>query len=253
MANMFHCRNRSVCVEGWGFISRFLEPPGVFRCILLRIDFSQAPRYSPVSEHCEPFHLMVFTLLLWRFFFVKTHLLEILQFSIHFPILGYWWEEISIILFYHNSTTWYNIKWNSLKVIYILNSIMCKFRFNTVSCSCSQPLWFSFHPGLLSVSYDEWDYGLEARVRDGVAIITMATSTMMMDRGPHTLLKSECHGAPDKKTPISGNPNEVLRWRSQDTLSCHMSAAAHRIHLLFMGAMLSNNRENKLVCILAKS
>lgn len=66
-------------------------------------------------------------------------------------------------------------------------------------------------PGLLSVSYDEWDYGLEARVRDGVAIITMATSTMMMDRGPHTLLKSECHGAPDKKTPISGNPNEVLR------------------------------------------
>lgn len=67
------------------------------------------------------------------------------------------------------------------------------------------------HPGLLSVSYDEWDYGLEARVRDGVAIITMATSTMMMDRGPHTLLKSECHGAPDKKTPISGNPNEVLR------------------------------------------
>lgn len=69
----------------------------------------------------------------------------------------------------------------------------------------------SSHPGLLSVSYDEWDYGLEARVRDGVAIITMATSTMMMDRGPHTLLKSECHGAPDKKTPISGNPNEVLR------------------------------------------
>uniref|UniRef100_A0AAX7THR0 Glutamate receptor n=1 Tax=Astatotilapia calliptera TaxID=8154 RepID=A0AAX7THR0_ASTCA len=40
-----------------------------------------------------------------------------------------------------------------------------------------------FPTGLLSVSYDEWDYGLEARVRDGVAIITMATSTMMMDRG----------------------------------------------------------------------
>uniref|UniRef100_A0A8D3EEW3 Glutamate receptor n=1 Tax=Scophthalmus maximus TaxID=52904 RepID=A0A8D3EEW3_SCOMX len=46
-----------------------------------------------------------------------------------------------------------------------------------------------FPTGLLSVSYDEWDYGLDARVRDGVAIITMATSTMMMDRGPHTLLK----------------------------------------------------------------
>uniref|UniRef100_A0A8C3AQ43 Glutamate receptor n=1 Tax=Cyclopterus lumpus TaxID=8103 RepID=A0A8C3AQ43_CYCLU len=36
-----------------------------------------------------------------------------------------------------------------------------------------------FPTGLLSVSYDEWDYGLEARVRDGVAIITMATSAMV--------------------------------------------------------------------------
>ncbi|KAG7460020.1 hypothetical protein MATL_G00216820 [Megalops atlanticus] len=69
-----------------------------------------------------------------------------------------------------------------------------------------------FPTGLISVSYDEWDYGLEARVRDGVAVIAMATSTMMLDRGPHTLLKSECHGAPDKKGPSAGNPNEVLRY-----------------------------------------
>uniref|UniRef100_A0A8C1PY76 Glutamate receptor n=1 Tax=Cyprinus carpio TaxID=7962 RepID=A0A8C1PY76_CYPCA len=44
-----------------------------------------------------------------------------------------------------------------------------------------------FPTGLISVSYDEWDYGLEARVRDAVAIIAMATSTMMLDRGPHML------------------------------------------------------------------
>uniref|UniRef100_A0A8C7JKX4 Receptor ligand binding region domain-containing protein n=2 Tax=Oncorhynchus TaxID=8016 RepID=A0A8C7JKX4_ONCKI len=68
-----------------------------------------------------------------------------------------------------------------------------------------------FPTGLISVSYDEWDYGLEARVRDGVAVIAMATSTMMLDRGAHTLMKSECHGATDKKGPIAGNPNEVLR------------------------------------------
>uniref|UniRef100_A0AAY4D378 Glutamate receptor n=1 Tax=Denticeps clupeoides TaxID=299321 RepID=A0AAY4D378_9TELE len=63
-----------------------------------------------------------------------------------------------------------------------------------------------FPTGLISVSYDEWDYGLEARVRDGVAIISLATSAMMVDRGPHTLLKSECHGAPDKK----GSPEVPL-------------------------------------------
>ncbi|KAJ8345206.1 hypothetical protein SKAU_G00293990 [Synaphobranchus kaupii] len=69
-----------------------------------------------------------------------------------------------------------------------------------------------FPTGLISVSYDEWDYGLEARVRDGVAVIAMATATMMLDRRPHTLLKSECHGAPDKKGSSAGNPNEVLRY-----------------------------------------
>ncbi|XP_055060686.2 glutamate receptor, ionotropic, N-methyl D-aspartate 2B, genome duplicate b isoform X2 [Misgurnus anguillicaudatus] len=69
-----------------------------------------------------------------------------------------------------------------------------------------------FPTGLISVSYDEWDYGLEARVRDAVAIIAMATSTMMLDRGPHTLLKSGCLGTPDKKGSKSGNPNEVLRY-----------------------------------------
>ncbi|GAA6067066.1 glutamate receptor ionotropic, NMDA 2B isoform X1, partial [Tachysurus ichikawai] len=63
---------------------------------------------------------------------------------------------------------------------------------------------------MISVSYDEWDYGLEARVRDAVAVIATATSAMMMDRGPHTLLKSECHGAPEKKG--TGNTNEVLRY-----------------------------------------
>ncbi|KAJ7992644.1 hypothetical protein DPEC_G00280810 [Dallia pectoralis] len=69
-----------------------------------------------------------------------------------------------------------------------------------------------FPTGLISVSYDEWDYGLEARVRDGVAVIAMATSTMMLDRGVHTLMKSECHGAVDKKGPIAAHNNEVFRY-----------------------------------------
>uniref|UniRef100_A0A8C5HDW6 Glutamate receptor n=1 Tax=Gouania willdenowi TaxID=441366 RepID=A0A8C5HDW6_GOUWI len=51
-----------------------------------------------------------------------------------------------------------------------------------------------FPTGLISVSYDEWDYNIEARVRDAVAVIATATSTMMLDRGPHMLLKSSCLG-----------------------------------------------------------
>ncbi|CAL8287562.1 unnamed protein product [Arctogadus glacialis] len=68
-----------------------------------------------------------------------------------------------------------------------------------------------FPIGLISVSYDEWDYSIEARVRDAVAIIATATSTMMLDRGPHTLLKSSCHGQPDKKGASLANSNEVLK------------------------------------------
>ena len=69
----------------------------------------------------------------------------------------------------------------------------------------------SLPPGLISVSYDEWDYGIEARVRDAVAVIATATTTMMLDRGPHTLLKSGCHGAPDKKGASAATSNEVLK------------------------------------------
>lgn len=66
-------------------------------------------------------------------------------------------------------------------------------------------------PGLISVSYDEWDYNIEARVRDAVAVIATATSTMILDRGPHTLLKSSCLGTPDKKGSNIGHSKEILK------------------------------------------
>lgn len=65
--------------------------------------------------------------------------------------------------------------------------------------------------GLISVSYDEWDYNIEARVRDAVAVIATASSTMILDRGPHTLLKSSCLGTPDKKGSNTGHSKEILK------------------------------------------
>ncbi|XP_030649420.1 glutamate receptor ionotropic, NMDA 2B [Chanos chanos] len=103
-----------------------------------------------------------------------------------------------------------------------------------------------FPTGLISVSYDEWDYGLEARVRDGVAIIAMATSTMMMDRGPHTLLKSECHGAPDKKGPIVGNPNEMLRYLMNVTFegrNLSFSEDGYQMHPKLVIILLDKERQ----------
>uniref|UniRef100_A0A3Q0QXQ5 Receptor ligand binding region domain-containing protein n=1 Tax=Amphilophus citrinellus TaxID=61819 RepID=A0A3Q0QXQ5_AMPCI len=68
-----------------------------------------------------------------------------------------------------------------------------------------------FPTGLISVSYDEWDYNIEARVRDAVAVIATATSTMILDRGPHTMLKSSCLGTPDKKSSNTGHSKEILK------------------------------------------
>lgn len=76
----------------------------------------------------------------------------------------------------------------------------------------SLPLPLPSHAGLISVSYDEWDYNIEARVRDAVAVIATATSTMILDRGPHTLMKSSCFGTPDKKNINTGHSKEILRW-----------------------------------------
>ncbi|XP_076866416.1 glutamate receptor, ionotropic, N-methyl D-aspartate 2B, a [Brachyhypopomus gauderio] len=103
-----------------------------------------------------------------------------------------------------------------------------------------------FPTGMISVSYDEWDYGLETRVRDGVAVIAMATSTMMMDRGPHTLLKSECHGAPEKKSPIAGNPNEVLRYLMNVTFegrNLSFSEDGYQMHPKLVIILLDKDRQ----------
>uniref|UniRef100_A0A3Q4HNY2 Receptor ligand binding region domain-containing protein n=1 Tax=Neolamprologus brichardi TaxID=32507 RepID=A0A3Q4HNY2_NEOBR len=68
-----------------------------------------------------------------------------------------------------------------------------------------------FPTGIISVSYDEWDYNIEARVRDAVAVIATATSTMILDRGPHTMQKSSCLGTPDKKSSNTGHSKEILK------------------------------------------
>ncbi|XP_053087485.1 glutamate receptor ionotropic, NMDA 2B [Pangasianodon hypophthalmus] len=101
-----------------------------------------------------------------------------------------------------------------------------------------------FPTGMISVSYDEWDYGLEARVRDAVAVIATATSAMMMDRGPHTLLKSECHGAPEKKS--TGNTNEVLRYLMNVTFegrNLSFSEDGYQMHPKLVLILLDKNRQ----------
>lgn len=56
-----------------------------------------------------------------------------------------------------------------------------------------------FPTGLISVSYDEWDYGLPARVRDGIAIITTAASDMLSEHSFIPEPKSSCYNTQEKR------------------------------------------------------
>uniref|UniRef100_A0A4W3HV96 Glutamate receptor n=1 Tax=Callorhinchus milii TaxID=7868 RepID=A0A4W3HV96_CALMI len=51
-----------------------------------------------------------------------------------------------------------------------------------------------FPAGIISVSYDEWDYLLQERVRDGLGIITTAASAMMDEYGYIPEAKTSCYG-----------------------------------------------------------
>nr|XP_046267955.1 glutamate receptor, ionotropic, N-methyl D-aspartate 2B, genome duplicate b isoform X3 [Scatophagus argus] len=90
-----------------------------------------------------------------------------------------------------------------------------------------------FPTGLISVSYDEWDYNIEARVRDAVAVIATATSTMMLDRGPHTLLKSSCLGTLDKKSSNTGHSKEILKYLMNVTFEGRNLSFSEEGHQMF--------------------
>ncbi|KAK7929996.1 hypothetical protein WMY93_006391 [Mugilogobius chulae] len=104
-----------------------------------------------------------------------------------------------------------------------------------------------FPIGLISVSYDEWDYNTEARVRDAVAVIATATSTMMLDRGPHTLLKSSCMGTPDKKSVANtGHSKEILKYVMNVTFegrNLSFSDEGHQMHPKLVIILLEKDRQ----------
>uniref|UniRef100_A0A087Y921 Glutamate receptor n=1 Tax=Poecilia formosa TaxID=48698 RepID=A0A087Y921_POEFO len=87
--------------------------------------------------------------------------------------------------------------------------------------------------GLISVSYDEWDYNIEARVRDAVAVIATATSTMMLDRGKQTLQKSSCLGTPDKKGSSIGHSKEILKYVMNVTFEGRNLSFSEKGHQMF--------------------
>ncbi|XP_054912457.1 glutamate receptor ionotropic, NMDA 2A isoform X1 [Poeciliopsis prolifica] len=55
--------------------------------------------------------------------------------------------------------------------------------------------------GMISVSYDDWEYPLETRVRDGVGIISTAASSMLREKGDLPEAQAGCISTPSDRSP----------------------------------------------------
>ncbi|XP_053132404.1 glutamate receptor ionotropic, NMDA 2A isoform X2 [Hemicordylus capensis] len=76
-----------------------------------------------------------------------------------------------------------------------------------------------FPSGLISVSYDEWDYSLEARVRDGLGIIRMAAAAMLEKYSFIPEAKTSCYGQLERKEQPSQTLHKFMMnvtWEGRD-------------------------------------
>ncbi|XP_053708926.1 glutamate receptor ionotropic, NMDA 2A isoform X2 [Synchiropus splendidus] len=68
-----------------------------------------------------------------------------------------------------------------------------------------------FPLGMISVSYDDWDYPLETRVRDGVGIISWAATAMLREKGELPEAQGGCSSSPSDRSPGKLPPSALRR------------------------------------------
>uniref|UniRef100_A0A8C5F607 Glutamate receptor n=1 Tax=Gadus morhua TaxID=8049 RepID=A0A8C5F607_GADMO len=76
-----------------------------------------------------------------------------------------------------------------------------------------------FPLGMISVSYDEWEYPLEMRVRDGVGIIATAATSMLREKGEVPEAQSSCFSQASDRSPGKELPSPhdaCLETRGRD-------------------------------------
>ncbi|XP_060705695.1 glutamate receptor ionotropic, NMDA 2B-like [Hemiscyllium ocellatum] len=99
-----------------------------------------------------------------------------------------------------------------------------------------------FPTGLISVSYDEWDYGLPARVRDGVAIITTAASTMLAERREIMEPKTSCYSVQERRAHQSNTLHRYLMNVSFEGRNLSFSEDGYQMHPKLVIILLNKER-----------
>uniref|UniRef100_A0A3Q2YV66 Glutamate receptor n=1 Tax=Hippocampus comes TaxID=109280 RepID=A0A3Q2YV66_HIPCM len=75
----------------------------------------------------------------------------------------------------------------------------------------------AFPLGMISVSYDDWEYPLETRVRDGVGIISSAATAMLREKGELPEAQGSCYSTPSDRSP--GKLHMMHVWNEGRDLS----------------------------------
>nr|3QEL_B Chain B, Glutamate [NMDA] receptor subunit epsilon-2 [Rattus norvegicus]3QEL_D Chain D, Glutamate [NMDA] receptor subunit epsilon-2 [Rattus norvegicus]3QEM_B Chain B, Glutamate [NMDA] receptor subunit epsilon-2 [Rattus norvegicus]3QEM_D Chain D, Glutamate [NMDA] receptor subunit epsilon-2 [Rattus norvegicus]5B3J_C Chain C, Glutamate receptor ionotropic, NMDA 2B [Rattus norvegicus]5B3J_D Chain D, Glutamate receptor ionotropic, NMDA 2B [Rattus norvegicus]7TE6_B Chain B, Glutamate receptor io len=100
-----------------------------------------------------------------------------------------------------------------------------------------------FPTGLISVSYDEWDYGLPARVRDGIAIITTAASDMLSEHSFIPEPKSSCYNTHEKRIYQSNMLNRYLINVTFEGRDLSFSEDGYQMHPKLVIILLNKERK----------
>ncbi|KAK5899252.1 hypothetical protein CesoFtcFv8_008748 [Champsocephalus esox] len=81
-----------------------------------------------------------------------------------------------------------------------------------------------FPLGMISISYDDWEYPLDTRVRDGVSIISTAATAMLREKGELPEAQGSCYSTPSDRSPGKLPPSALRRhmmhvWNEDRDLS----------------------------------
>uniref|UniRef100_A0A672RZV1 Glutamate receptor n=1 Tax=Sinocyclocheilus grahami TaxID=75366 RepID=A0A672RZV1_SINGR len=100
----------------------------------------------------------------------------------------------------------------------------------------------SFPSGMISVSYDDWDYPLEARVRDGLGIITTAAAAMLEEFGEIPEAKTSCYGQMEKTNNMLNTSLYMMNvtWDGRDL---SFTEDGYQVHPKLVVIVLNKDRE----------
>ncbi|XP_075038978.1 glutamate receptor ionotropic, NMDA 2B [Mixophyes fleayi] len=100
-----------------------------------------------------------------------------------------------------------------------------------------------FPTGLISVSYDEWDYDLPARVRDGIGIIITAASTMLSEHKSIPQSKSSCYNIQESRHDDAHMLNRYLINVTFQGRNLSFSEDGYQMHPKLVIILLNQERK----------